>query len=630
MPNLLSTGLSGLRAFQRAMDTTGHNISNVNTVGYSRQRTEMGTREAEAFGNGYVGRGVNVDTVRRVYDDFVGVQVRSSSSSLERLSSYAADAERLNNMFADTTTGLTASLQKFVNAFQGVANAPTSIPARQVLLSEAEGLRERLTSYETRLSSMDNEVNKRLTGEVSEINALAQGIARLNNDISTGYARAGGQPPNDLLDQRDRLLDELATKVSINVVEQDGYVTNVFIGSGQSLVLGGDAMQLVAQADEFDPTRYGIGVKTQAGIMDVTASITGGSVGGILDFRREQLDPAHNALGRMAAGLASVVNQQHRSGSDLEGNLGTDFFAVGGTQVLESTGNTGTGTVAVTRTNIGALTDRDYLLENTSGGWTLRDALTGASVTMTGTGTNADPFVAEGLSIVVGGTAAVNDRFQLRPTRGVVSGLDVLVDQPEAVAAAAPIRTNVGTSNTGNGTISAGTVLNASNPQLQSTVTIAFTSATTYSVNGAGSFTYTPGGNIDINGWRMQISGAPATGDQFTVRANAGGVGDNRNALALADALQAPVLDGGTASLSDAVGRFVGGVGVATRQAQVNRDAQQVVYDDSVATRDAVSGVNLDEEAADLMRFQQAYQAAAQVIRVADTLFQTLLDATRR
>lgn len=630
MPNLLSTGLSGLLAFRRAMDTTGHNISNVGTAGYSRQRTEIGTRPAEPFGNGYVGQGANVESVRRVYDDFVAVQVRSSSSTLERLGSYSADAERLNNMFADTSTGLTASLQKFVNAFQGVADAPTSIPARQVLLSEADGLRERLSSYESRLDAMDTEINQRLRGDVDDINSLAQGIARLNGEISTNYARAGGQPPNDLLDQRDRLLDELASKVSINVVSQDGYVTNVFVGSGQTLVLGSEATSLVATQDEFDSTRLGIGVKTPTGVTDVTSSITGGSVGGILDFRREQLDPAHNTLGKVSAALASVVNQQHRAGMDLEGNLGGDLFAVGGTQVLGSSGNTGTGTVAVTRTNIAALTDRDYVLANTAGGWTLRDSLTGASVAMTGTGTSTDPFVADGLSIVVGGTAATGDRFLLRPTRGVVGGMDVLVDEPEQVAAAAPIRSSASTSNTGTGSISAGTVLNAGNAQLRNTTTIAFTSATTYSVNGAGSFTYTPGGNIDINGWRVQISGNPASGDQFTVANNAGGVGDNRNALALADALQAPVLDGGSASLSDSVGRFVGGIGVATRQAQVNLDAQQVVYDDSVASRDSVSGVNLDEEAADLMRYQQAYQAAAQVIRVADTLFQTLLQATQR
>jgi flagellar hook-associated protein 1 FlgK len=630
MPSLFSTGLSGLLAFRRAIDTTGHNIANVNTPGYTRQRTELSTREAQPYGNGWIGNGVNVTSVQRIYDEYVGAQVRTSSSALERLNTYASHTERLNNMFADTSTGLTASLQKFVNAFQGVANAPTSIPARQVLLSEAHALAERLASYETRLSAMDNEFNQRLTGEVADINALAQGIARLNNDIWMSYARTGGQPPNDLLDQRDRLLDELSSKVSINVVKQDGYITNVFIGSGQPLVLSGEVTELVAQPDPYDSTRLNIAARAQSGTIDVTAAITGGSLGGLLDFRREQLDPAHNALGRISAALADVVNQQHHAGLDLEGNLGGDFFSVGSPQVLDNIGNQGTGTVIVTRTDIGALTDRDYILENGADGWTLRDALTGVATPMTGTGDANDPFVAEGLSIVVEGAHQTGDSFMLRPTRGVVSGFNVLVDRPEAVGAASPIRTLASTSNTGNGTISDGTVIDAANAQLLDPVTITFTSATTYQINGAGSFTYTPGEDIDVNGWRVQISGNPAAGDEFIVRSNVGGVGDNRNALALANALTSPVLDGGRASLSDAVGRFVGGIGVATRHAQVNRDAQQLVYEESLAARDSVSGVNLDEEAADLIRLQQAYQAAAQVIRVADTLFQTLFDATRR
>jgi flagellar hook-associated protein 1 FlgK len=149
-------------------------------------------------------------------------------------------------------------------------------------------------------------------------------------------------------------------------------------------------------------------------------------------------------------------------------------------------------------------------------------------------------------------------------------------------------------------------------------------------VNGAGSFTYTAGSDIDVNGWRVQVSGAPAIGDRFTVTNNSSGTGDNRNALQLAAALQKPVLDGGTTSLSDGVSKFVSGIGVTTRQAQVSRDAQAAVHEENKATLDSISGVNLDEEAANLIKYQQAYQAAAQVIRIADTLFQTLLGATGR
>lgn len=630
MADLLRTGLSGLQAFQRAIDTTSHNISNASTEGYSRQRVEVGTRPADPYGNGWVGNGASVQTIRRVYDDYVSQQTRTTSSGLERMDVFASNAERVNNMLGDTDAGLTASLQKFVDAFQGVANAPASIPARQVLLSEATALKDQLQYFDSRLNDMDAEVNANLKGEVSEINAIAQGIAKLNQDISTGMARSGGQPPNDLLDQRDKLLDQLAEKVSVSAVKQDGGQVNVFIGNGQPLVLGAVASELTTTQDNFDASRLSLGLKTQGGVVDITSNITGGKLGGVLDFRREMLDPAHNALGRFSVGLAETVNAQNAKGIDLSGVLGGDFFAVGDVEVLPNTLNAGTGTLAVTRANVGGLTEKDYTLELTGSGWTLRDARNGTTVPMTGTGTGADPFVADGMELVVGGTASVGDEFLVRPTRSAVADMSVLVTDPEKVAAAAPIRSAVNSANLGTGTISAGEVLDGTNAQLRSNVTIQFLTASTYSINGAGSYTYTAGSNIDVNGWRVQISGSPSVGDRFTVADNTSGTGDNRNALLLADALKKPILDGGTTSLNDGVSKFVSGIGVSTRQAQVSRDAQAAVHAENEATMDGISGVNLDEEAANLLKYQQAYQAAAQVIKIADTLFQTLLSATGR
>jgi flagellar hook-associated protein 1 FlgK len=629
MADLLRTGLSGLLAFRRALDTTSHNIANVTTEGYSRQRVEIGTRPATPLASGWVGNGATIQTVRRVYDDFVSMQVRTTASSYSRLDVFASNAERINNMFADAETGLTASLQKLVNAFQGVANAPTSIPARQVLLSEANALVAQLDYYDSRLADMDREVNTRLRGEVAEINALAQNIAKLNEEIWTGTARTG-QPPNDLLDQRDRLLDQLAEKVSISVVMQDGGMANVFIGNGQPLVLGTSASELAAVEDAFDSTRVNIALRTGGGMIDITRNISGGVLGGVLDFRREMLDPAHNALGRFSIALTEIVNSQHRAGIDLTGALGGDLFGTSGVEVLQRAGNTGTGSVSVTRADVSAMTERDYVLALTANGWELRDADTGAIVPMTGTGAAGDPFVVEGLEIVVDGAHAVGDQFMSRPTRTAADGLNVLISDPSRIAAAAPIRTAAAAGNTGNATISAGEVFDSTNPNLRAPVTIQFLTPTTYSINGAGTYTYTSGADIEVNGWRVQISGTPNVGDEFTVSDNTGGTGDNRNALQLAAVLQRPVLNNGTTSLSAGIGEFVAGIGVATRQAQVNRDAQQVVYSDNLATLSSISGVNLDEEAANLIKYQQAYQAAAQLIRVADTLFQTLLGATQR
>jgi len=630
MADFLSTGVSGLLAFQRALDTTSHNIANVGTEGYSRQRAEFMTRPPQPFGNGWVGSGVDISTVKRIYDDLLAQGARTSSSAYSGFSAFAAQTERVNNLFASTTTGLSATLQKFANALQDVANTPTSIAARQVLLSEARGLTERLKSFDSQLAGFERDAEVTLSSEVAEISTLAQGIAQLNAEIASGLARTGN-PPNDLLDQRDRMLDQLSSHLDVTTVAQGDGQLNVFIGSGQPLVLGSQPAQLVATTSEYDLGRHGVGLQmTGGGVLDITSNLSGGTLGGLLDFRTQVLDPARNTLGRVSLALAEVINEQHHAGVDLTGQLGLDLFATGGVESLARRFNAGTGTLAVTRTDVSAVTLSDYVLERTAGGWALRREDTGASVTLSGTGTGPDPFTADGLAIVVSGTAQTGDRFLIRPTRGAAAGLNVLINDPSRVAAAAPIRTASNGANTGTGLISAGAVVDAANPALRNLVTIQFVTPTTYSVNGGPAIAYTSGAPITVNGWSVAISGNPAAGDSFTVSDNSSGSGDNRNALALVDALGSPVLDGGTASLKDAMNRFIGDIGVATRLAQANRDAQQVVHSEAVSARDSVSGVNLDEEASNLLRYQQAYQAAAQLIRVASTLFDTLLNATNR
>lgn len=549
MADFLSTGVSGLQAFQRALDTTSHNIANVGTEGYSRQRTDFATRPPQISGSSWVGTGVQVTAVQRIYDDLLAGQVRTSASGFERADAFASQTERVNNLFSNTDTGLTVTLQRFTNALQEMADSPASIASRQVMLGEAQSLTERLKSYDSQLAQFDRDIESRIRSEATEVTSLAQDIARLNTQIADGFARTG-QAPNDLLDQRDMALDKLSTHIDITTVKQDDGQLNVFVGSGQPLVIAGSSNQLVTVSDPFDSARHGIALQVANGNpLDITSSASGGTLGGLIDFRTQVLDPTRNSLGRLSVGLADVVNQQHRAGIDLTGAAGTDLFAVGGVQTFVHEDNTGTGSLSVTRTNTGALTEGDYTLELTAAGWAMKRSDTGAAVTPTGTGTALDPFVVDGISVVVNGTAQVGDRFAIHPTRGAASGLNVLISDPAKLAAAA--------------------------------------------------------------------NAVPS------------GPGDNRNALAMIDAIGQPVLDGGTVSLDSQASRMVGNIGVATRQAQSTRDAQSIVHDDSVKSRDSVSGVNLDEEAANLIRYQQAYQAAAQLIRVASTLFDTLLSAAR-
>jgi flagellar hook-associated protein 1 len=629
MGDFLSTGISGLLAFKRAIDVTSHNIANVGTDGYSRQRAEFVTREPSRFGNGYVGNGVQVATTTRSYDDLLAQNVRDASSSFSSLDTYSSYLEKLSNLFGNTATGITASMSKFAGALQDVANNPSSISSRQVLLSQAQGLTERLKNYDSQLAGFDSQVEASLKTEVADISSIAQSLAKLNVQIAGAFAQ--GQPPNDLLDQRDRLLDQLSAHVDVSTVKQSDGSVNVFVGNGQSLVVGANAATFASSADPYDPDRHGVSLVTASGVpIDITNSIKGGSLGGALDFRNQVLDPARNTLGQISVGLTDVINDQHHAGIDLNGNLGQDFFKVGGVETLARTNNGGSGSLAVTRTAVSALTEGDYFLSKTATGWSLRREDTGAAITLSGTGTPADPLVADGLSIVVSGTPSTNDSFLIRPTRAAIDGLSVAVTDPARIAAAAPIKTTANGANAGDGQISAGTVIDATNPNLRNAVTIQFTGAGTYSINGAGSFAYTSGSPITVNGAQFSITGAPVTGDTFLIQDNTGGTGDNRNAQALYDSLNSKTLNGGTASLNDTTNRLIAGIGVQTQQAQANRDAQAIVKQESVDARDSLSGVNLDEEAANLLRYQQAYQAAAQLISVASTLFDSLLAATNR
>ena len=629
MADMLGTGLSSLRALQRALDTTAHNIANVSTEGYTRQRVEFETRPPQAYGSNWIGSGVDATQVRRVYDQFLAEQARSSSGTLARLEAFASQAERLDNLLGDTSNGLSASLQSYTDALNEVSSTPSSISARQVLLAQGRALVNRLQSFDTRLREMSADVDARLPVEASEINVLARGVARLNGDIAVAIQQTG-QPPNDLLDQRDQLIDQLSAKVGVTVVAEGNSSLNVFIGNGQPLVLGTTASTITTVQDPLDPTRLQLALQTAGGTVDISRSVSGGTLGGLLDWRREMLDPARNELGRITLAVASQVNAQHREGMDLTGALGGDFFNVGGVGVTYPTTNTGTALATATRTDLSAITSNDYVVTRTGTGYTVRRQDTGSAVSFSGTGTIADPIVFDGVSLSISAGVATGDQFVIHPAREAIAGFSVAITDPARIAAAAPIRASAASSNAGNGTITAGEVLDSGDAQLLSTANIVFTSATTYSVNGGADITYAAGSDIDVNGWRVQINGSPATGDTFTVRSNAGAVGDNRNAFAIADAMKSGVLEGGTVSVTAAVERLTGNLGSQTRAAQMSRDAESTVHQNDVAARDAVSGVNLDEEAANMLRFQQAYAAAAQIIAISGQLFDELINAVRR
>lgn len=655
MAGLLNIGITGLLAYQRSLDTISHNIANVNTEGYSRQTTELASTRPESFGSGFVGTGVSVASIERAYDAYIESSVRSTTSTQAEFEAYQSLASQLDNVLADSDAGLNATLQRFFNVVQDVADSPADLSARQVMLNEGQQLSDKFNELSSWIENVRVNANSQITTGVNEINRITQTLGNLNETIVIEQGRSGGQPPNDLLDQRDALILELSNYVSVTTISQNDGATNILIGKGQPLVIGSQSTQLVTYVEPGgDPNQIGIAATSGGGTqVPITEQMSGGIVGGVLNFRDRLLEDTTNSLGLTAIGIADFVNQQQRDGMDLNGALGADFFNVGQPQVLTISGTA--GNVAVAFDDIGQVTNLDYTIQFNAGAWSLTRDDTGQAVAMAGAGTAVNPFIVDGLSIEVTALPVAGETYQIHPTRYGARDIDMVLGSVQQIAAASPVRSLSATTNAGSGSISAGTITDINNAAFQTTagaltppLMIVFAAANSYSVldttNPAapvlleagiaydpatgGDIFPTPGG-LDY-GYQMRITGAPVAGDAFSTEYNTGGVGDNRNALAMAALSTSKVLSGGTASVSDNYRSLVVDVGISTRQAKQNSDVQQRVLDQVTATHDSISGVNLDEEAANLVRFQQAYQAAAQVISTANSLFDTLLNAVRR
>lgn len=629
MSGIYSIGISGLAAAQAGLTTAGHNISNANTTGYHRQTIEQSAATPLYTGSGYFGQGVQVDTVVRAYSQFLDTQVAQSQSQAAYYTTYHDQLSQIDNVVADTQAGLSPALQDFFAAAQAVANNPADTPSRQSLISSGSTLVARFNSLASRFDELRTGVNSQLSSTITEVNTYAQQLAALNGRILVAQQNPN-QPPNDLLDQRDAVINKLNSLVGATTVTNTDGTVNVFIGNGQNLVVGQQAMALAAVPALDDPQRIEVGYKVGGTTVLLNqSSMQSGSLGALLAFRANDLDSAQNALGRVALGLAQTFNDQHQLGQDLSGALGGNFFAAPSPVVMAQSTNTGGAVVSASISSISALTTSDYRLTYDGTNYSvtrLSDNTTSSYATL--------PQTVDGVTIsVASGALASGDSFLIEPTRNAAANLAMSISDPAKVAAAAPIRTTAANANTGAGKISAGTVNTPPPPNanLQSAVTITFTGAGTFNVTGTGTgnpvgVAYTNGADITYNGWTVKITGNPTAGDVFTIGPNSGGVADGRNALLLAGLQTQNTLAGSSATYQSAYSQMVSMVGNKTQQMDVAAKAQNTLVDEVTQQQQSLSGVNLDEEAANLLRYQQAYQASGKVIQIASTLFQTILD----
>ena len=629
MSNVFGISVTALQAFQQAINVTSNNVANASTPGYDRETVNLTEAIPQANGSATVGAGVVVSGISRAYSQAAANQLNTSQSSLGQLNAVQSYSTQIDNLFGTTAGGLSTTLQSFYSAWSDVANDPTSTASRQSLLSAAQSVAGSFQSTSGELNTLNTDVNTRITADVQQINSIGSAIGVLNRQIIVGTAQDGGQAPNELLDQRDTLVSNLSQLVGITTTTDSDGALNVFVGNGQPLVLQGSTNALTTVADQFNASQLEVGTTNSP--TSISSTITSGDLGGLLAARAQVINPALNQLGQVATALSQTTNTQQAAGLDLSGVKGANIFSVGTPTATSSKYNTDTVTasVAIDPTALGSLTSSDYTLSFKGGTPLLTNNTDGSTVVPTGAGTVASPYSAAGVSIVLSGTPSANDQFLVQPTASAASHLKVVLTDPSKIAAAGAVVATAASTNTGAATISSGKVLDGNNASLLNPVTIAFTGPNSYTLNGGAAQAYTDGGNIDYNGWQVQVSGTPAANDTFTVKSNASGTGDNRNALAAGSAQSVGVLANGTTSLTGAVSALITGIGSQAAQINTAQTAQSAVNTQTLASVQSTTGVNLDEEAAALLQWQQAYQASAQALNIGNSLFTTLIDAVK-
>ncbi|MFB2762532.1 flagellar hook-associated protein FlgK [Marinobacter shengliensis] len=676
MAGLIGIGLTGVLSHQTALNTTANNITNANTPGYSRQEVQFDTQEGRRTGAGTIGSGVSISNIRRLADEYLTQQLREDSTLFGEQNALNAELTRLDNLLGGESTGLNNALNNFFAALQNAAEDPASLPQRQLVLSEAQQVVNRFQALNQEFIQQRESVKTQMQQGVKDANSLLKSIADLNLAISESPGLAQGKMPLELMDQRDQKLKELSELVGIRVTQTEGSQVNVSLANGLSLVTGANASEFATRTSAEDPTRLEFTLTTSGRTLQVDEQINGGKLGGLRRFDQEALKPAFDELGRLAVAISASINHQHEIGMDLEGDLGGNFFTdvndigLQRSRVVPNANNADpkNGQLAVEITDSSLLPAGTWTLQFSGDGrnFELIDSATGKTVNQ---GRLPDPVQSEismpGFNIrVEGGQFNAGDKYLIQPSRNAAENIKLNVLREEDLAFASPIRASADDANLGTAKINQGNMLNVRNPNTNALLPgfetrgelangpleIRFSNDgtdVTYTIfDGNGDplnpanlaydpqrintiFSNDPTAGDLYQGYQFEMTGEPADGDVFTIGYNSNGISDNRNAELLAALGTANTLNGGRQSFTEGYAGLVEDIGVKTRQSQLDKEAGKTLLEQSNNQRESISGVNLDEEAGKLIQYQAAYNASAQVMSVAQDLFNTLLQSFR-
>lgn len=626
MAGLIQIGQSALRAAYTQLQTAGHNISNANTPGYVRQEVMLGTAAGQYRGGGYIGNGVNVLDVRRNYDRFMSEEVTRNTSLAAGDKVRAQTLSQVDELLADTDNGIGVAMDEFRASIGDMVSSTADPAIREVVLARAGALSRKISETAERLETIGGDLDRRIADSTSYVNQRLGQIATLNQQISEGLAN--GHEPNDLMDQRDVLINEVATRLQVTRDDQADGTVDLYTAGGMSLVVSNRAATLVTQQSASNPVRSEVAVELDGQNLPLTESTLGsGEIVGLLRMRDSDVHAAEARLGQLAAAFAGAFNKQQAMGLDMAGNVGKPMFSVADARARASATNTGSATVQLAVQDSSKLKATDYELSFRNGTYSLRNTVDGQVRDL---GPQL-PAEIDGLKIEVNGTMASGDVFRLQTATAFATSMRSTLASGRELATASPLSVSMNRDNAGSVKLVNMTQQQTS-PDMGQPVTIEFTGADKFSVTGQGTGnpvdqTYVPGQPIQFNGWSLTLNGTPAIGDKVEMRKITPNARDNGNANAMVLLADRPLVDG--ANFNEAFGSLLSDMGARTLAAKNADSGSKALLESSKTALSNRSGVNLDEEAARLLQYRQAYQAAAKVIQTADEMFSTILSLAR-
>jgi flagellar hook-associated protein 1 len=648
--SILNIAYSGLNAFQRALAVTGNNIANFSTPGYSRQSINFTPSISHRYAGSYIGSGVSVSSITRNVDQFATAQVRTTTSAKSQYDAFYQQAIQVDKLLSQGGNSISGSLQSFFDALGQLNSTPDNIASRGVALRQSQLLVEQFNSLQKKLDELQANSTQQITEAVTIVNQLTKDLAAVNGQLMS--------TPNapELLDQKDELLRKISQYAELTVFEQGDGTVSVGISSGEMLVAGSEQRDLKVSSDKASTLGTRIMLSNgNSGQLDISNRLNTGMLGGLLDYERNVIGQASQQIGQMAIGLAQTFNAQHQLGMDMNDQIGKSFFTDYNSadkqlnRSLSSPTNTGTGVLSVSISDIAQTKLSDYELVVSDAGTNevrLIRKSDGTSTTLNWTNTPPAPpagqLVIDGMTITVNDTSSLanNDKFTLTPTRGAARQFALQIHDAREIALASPVVTSSATSNSGNGTIVLGSVLNTA--AVNKEYRIEFISDTQYNLvnvtdsTSTGPLSIVPNSDNIIQipdslnpSYSVVLSGIPKSGDQFTAQYNAGGVGNNNNGLKLFGIHDAKVFSGGTESLFDSYANLLADVGGQTNQAKERSESAGILLKQATDFRDSKSGVNTDEEGANLLKFKQAYEAAGKLMQISSQMMDVLFTMMR-